>query len=189
MRFQVKTRYIILCMFFFLELFGCDFKFNMIRYANKEYGFSVFLPQNWQIEEGVERTVVMARAPEGQTKFQTNINVTVGDIRDTQARMPKKFTFEQYYEMNKAQILEALPGQESNIQEGRVIAGKNIGRSLSFDERVRDRNLQQDFNLRFIIATWMKGDRVYSITCATELDKLPRYLPIFKKVLKSFRPS
>ncbi len=168
--------------FLCLGLSGCDV-FSFSRYKNTEHGFSLLLPRSWHKEEGFKNTVLMAAAPERQSKFKTNITLTVGDLADIQARMNKKISLLEFYEVNKAQAMEILPGEKYNIQENRIIAGKHIGMALSFNNKIKEMGV----DLSFLVGVWMEGNRVYTITCTTETERFAHYLPIFKKILQSLR--
>lgn len=172
----------LILIFFCLGLNGCDF-FSFSRYKNEKYGISLLLPRSWHKEEEFKNTVLLATAPEQHPKFKTNITLTVGDLTDIQARMNKKISLIEFFEVNKAQVMEILPGYKYNLQENKVAAGRHIGMALSFNNKIKE----MDVDLNFLVGVWMEGSRVYTITCTTETERFPHYLPIFKKILQSLR--
>jgi len=166
----------ILC---FLGLSGCGS--NSVRYENKQYGFSLLLPAGWKQEEGYQGTIIIARAPEESPKFKTNINLTIGDLSGIEAKAQKKIKLVEFYEINKAQLFEVLPGVKYNIREDYINAGNNAGMLLSFSCDI------EKVPLRFMAGIWMVASKAYTITCSTERDKFESYLPVFERTLKSLR--
>lgn len=154
---------------------------SMRRYINEEYSFSLLLPAGWQREEGSFGTIILVKAPEKQTEFQTNINLTTGDLRAIETQMGRKISLAEVYEVNKEAILRTLPGIKENLKEDEVLAGKDRGMLLSFDCRLGD------LNLKFLVGVWMKAGRLYTLSCATEKERFYQYLPIFKKTISSLR--
>lgn len=162
-----------------LSLCGCDL-IMWKRYSNPVYGFSISLPRFWQVEKNYQNIVLLlARAPSEslRDKFQANINITAGDLPEG---APKP-TLDELFELNKEQLMHTLPGEKSNISEGEIFSGPNRGKWLSFD------NQAKGMSLTTIVCVWLKGRRVYAVTCISETQKLPKYEPTFKAALRSLR--
>jgi len=157
-----------------ISLNGCNFTWQ--RYSSEEYGFSILLPRTWYKEERLGGAIITAISPrEGDSdNFQENITVMAVDL-------PEEVSLEALFKLNKNEIIEAMPGDEFNVSEGEVFCGSTPGKWLSFNTRLGD------IILRIKSAVWMKGKRVYTITCSAEYEQYPKYEPTFKKALNSLR--
>jgi hypothetical protein len=158
---------------------GCDF--NMVRYQNKKYAFSLLLPRGWQVEEGTMGLVLSARAPQVSVPFVTNLTLTIGDLSAAEAKLGRPITLTEFYEINKAQIMQILPGVEYNIQEGYIFAGRHRGTALSFNSKL------ENLNLKFLVGVWLIKSHAYTISCSSTTENFSKYLPVFKKVMQSLR--
>ncbi|MBL7130239.1 MAG: hypothetical protein ISS45_02335 [Candidatus Omnitrophica bacterium] len=157
-----------------VSLAGCFLSWQ--RYSNEEYGFSILFPRMWQKEEGVAGTVILVTSPQkgSSDKYRENINVMAADLSE-------EVSLATFFELNKDEAMRVLPGVEYNISEGEIFAGGISGKWLSFNTRM------EGLTLRIISASWMKGTRVYVVSCSAEYEKYPKYEPIFKKVMHSLR--
>lgn len=160
-----------------LGLSACDFRWA--RYYNREYKFSLLLPRGWSREEGLNNTVLTSRSPlKGRRdKFQENINVVVADLPKEAPDTPLDVLFE----LNKEEIMRVLPGVKEDISEGKIFAGRNEGRWLAFSNRI------EGISIKIISAVWMRGKRVYVVTCSGEGRDFSKYEPVFKTTLRSLR--
>lgn len=160
-------------LFLLLLIAGCDLDWQ--RYSNKDYKFSILLPGSWKIEEGVFNTVVMAMPPGKKevVAFRENINVIVTELSE-------ELKLSTFFELNKDQLQSKL-AVNNEVSEGDIYAGWLAGKWLSFEQ------ILQDIRLKTISAVWMKGRRIYTVTCTSQLKDFPKYKPIFDKVLRSLR--
>lgn len=158
-------------LFLVLFLAGCDF--GWVRYTNKEYHFSILLPRSWQKQEGAYNTVLLAKAPPTTKtdRFQENITVVVTELST-------KIDFSTYFELNKEMLTQSLASM-ANVSEGNIFAGFFAGKCLSFEGKMRD------LTLKMISCMWMKGNRVYVITCGSQVKDFAKYKLIFNKILRS----
>lgn len=156
-----------------ISLSGCNLTWQ--RYSNKEYGFSILLPRMWHKEERLSGAIIIAMSSrEGDSdNFQENITVMVVDL-------PEEVSLEALFKLNKNEIIQAMP-DKFNVSEGEVFCGGTPGKWLSFNSRLGD------IILRIKSAVWMKGKRVYTITCSAEYEQYPKYEPTFNKALSSLR--
>ena len=164
---------IIFVLLFMGLLAGCDF--DMARYTNREYGFSVLLPKSWQRSDGELGTLVLARESlQGiGDRFQANINIVVKDLMQSVSHRV-------FFELNRDKIQEIVPGIKYNMEDRELNSPKS-GRGLCFVFGNKIENL----DVKVTTCSWMKDNRVYVITCTCEADKAATYDSIFQKVLSS----
>jgi hypothetical protein len=171
--------FFILILVAFVTINGCTF--NMVRYENTKEGFSLLLPKGWEITTGSYNMKVLARVPEKGSKYRTNFLLSVSDLKAVEAKLGKKLSFSEFYEINKAILLEALPGIKYNIEEGSILSGPHRGKTISFKIRLKN------ISLKYFIGIWLIKDRAYTISASAEAEKFDNYLPIFEKVMHSLR--
>jgi hypothetical protein len=164
---------------FFLIISGCVS--SMLRYKNAKEGFSLLLPKGWEITEGSYNMKVMVRAPEKAGKYRANFLLSISDLKTVEARLGRKLSFPEFYEINKAILLEALPGVKYSIKEDSIFLGLLRGKIISFKIRFEDTSLE------YLIGTWVINGRAYTITASAEAEKFKTYQPIFDKVIHSLR--
>jgi hypothetical protein len=149
-----------------------------MRYQDKEYGFSVLLPRTWKREKesGPQNTIVLVKSvlKGQQDKFQENISLVVSNLAGEVA-------LDAFFELNKNEAIRLLKGMEDSVSEGEISLGRIKGRWLSF------KAIQKGLVLKVLSASWIKGNRVYVLSCSAEAKEFFRYEPIFKKTLYSFR--
>ena len=157
-----------------IYLFGSNFIWK--SYVNEEFGFSILLPRLWTQQEGAFGAAVMATSPrmDSSDKFQENISVLI-------SRAPVKMKLATFYQINKSDVLETLPGDELDIEEGEIVVGGNRGMWLALSSQGKN------MILRTISVLFMKQDRVYIVTCTARDSEYLTYEPVFKKALGSFR--
>lgn len=172
----MKKRKLALALIIILCLCGNGCYLMWARYANREYGFSILLPRMWQREEGFQNTVVISRAPLSgpKDKTQASINIVVVEL-------PQETALDIFFEVNKEEALRVLPGIKENLLEGEIWAGREKGRILAFNTKIGG------FNLRTMVAMWMKEKRVYIVTCSGEVKEFEQYNLLFKTMLHSLR--
>ena len=146
------------------------------KYKNREKGFSILLPRFWKRVEGEQHTIIMAKAPlRGKNdEFQENINVIVSDL-------PAIVDIEIFAEMNQKQAAAVLPGPKVDFESGEIFAGLNRGRWFAFT------SISEPVATRVMSAIWMKGTRVYVVSCSAEADLFYKYEPTFLHVMESLR--
>lgn len=159
-------------LFLFLFLSGCGWGWQ--RYNNRECKFSILLPSSWQKQEGVYNTIVIAKAPliSNTDRFQENITITVTEL-------PKKIDLFTYFEFNKDALMQHT--SMADISEGDIFAGFLAGKWLSFEGKMHD------LSLKIISAVWIKDNRVYGVTCSSQVKDFAKYAPIFNKIMRSLR--
>jgi hypothetical protein len=169
--FKFKTGLLLMLV---ILLSACDTRWQ--KYNNQEYGFSILLPGSWEKEEGVLKSVVMAMAPvkdKRAHKVRPNLNVFV-------TQLPEDVGLDVIFELNKEELAKSGTAM-INQAEGEIYAGSLAGKWLSFEGFMRN------YQLRIISALWVKGRRVYTVTCTSLAEESSQYEPVFRKVLRSLR--
>jgi hypothetical protein len=166
-------RKISIFLFFILFFSGCTPEWR--RYDNKEFKFSILLPGSWKIEQGAFNTIVMA-LPVGQKNnlvSNRSINVIVTELSED-------FSLNTFFELNKEELQRTLV-VDNQIYDGEIYAGPLLGKWVIFE------HLLEKVRLKTISAVWMKGRRIYTVTCSCQLEDFAKYKPVFDKVLRSLR--
>lgn len=169
-----KIALIVLIALIFVYILALNFIWQ--KYTNDELGFSIMLPRLWYKQEGAFNAVVIAKAPQTDKNdiFQENINVTV-------SYLPAGMDIDTYYELNKNAILEMLPSEPFDIQEGKISASGDTGRFLALS------SAGPLMVMRTMSALWIKNKIVYVVTCFGQDSEFSKYEPIFKKSIRSIR--
>ncbi len=170
---RTKFFFFAICALSLFYLIGCGWQWQ--RYNNQEYKFSILFPRFWEIEEGTLNTVVMARAPlkNKQAQFRDNINVVVTEP-------PQEIKLSTFFELNKDMLTSKVAALD-NLLDGDIYAGFLPGKWLSFEGRMGD------LKLKIISAVWIKGKRIYTVTCASEAKDFSKNEQLFNTVLRSLR--
>ena len=115
----------------------------------------------------------MAPLENKQAQFRDNINVVVMEL-------PQEVKLDVFFELNKDELKSKMASVE-NFLEGEIYAGFLPGKWMSFEGRMRE------LKLKIISAVWIKGKRVYSVTCASEAKNFSKNEQMFNAVLHSLR--
>ena len=145
------------------------------RYNNKEFNFSILLPGPWNIQEGSFNTVVMAmpNEPQNSQPSYANINVIVTELSED-------LPLSTFFELNKEELQRTIV-VDNKINDGEIYAGGLLGKSLTFE------SMLENIRSKTISAVWMKGRRIYTVTCTCQSKDFPKSKPVFDKVLRSLR--
>jgi hypothetical protein len=170
---RTKLSCFAICALALLCLTGCGWQWQ--RYNNQEYKFSILFPRFWEIEEGNLNTVVMAMAPlrNKKAQFRENINVVVTEL-------PQEMPLSTFFELNKDMLTSKVAALD-DLLEGDIYAGFLPGKWLSFEGRMHD------LKLKITSAVWIKGKRVYAVSCASEAKDAAKNEQLFNTVLRSLR--
>jgi len=158
---------------------GCDF-LNWYRYKDEENRFSILLPRDWYMAEGVNNMDLYVYAPVQTDDQKINFTVKV-------TQLPANIPVETYFDANKEELLFIMPGA-SDLTEGQFMTtGFNRAHWMAFSARLRMKSGVEE--VRFLSAVWVKGKRAFVISAIAPLENFPKYEPIFWKVMKSLRIS
>lgn len=170
-----KLNIILVLVLFSLSLASCEM-FAWRKYSNREYKFSFIMPKDWDIDEDVENAVLAIYIPkeDPEDPFTSNIRVVTEDL-------PAPVDLSTYYEINREEFNQIFK-KMGDITEGQGMNGLLRHQWIAFTAALEDRVL-----IRVINAVWMKGTRVYVLSCVMDLRMAPQIEPIFRKMLASFR--
>lgn len=146
------------------------------NYYNSEYKFSLRMPRSWDIDESVLDAALVAYMPTSpqDDNFSSNIRVVVDDL-------PAEIPLSTYYDINRAEF-EQVFKKLIDVEEGQGMSGLIRYQWFAFNARIGEKIL-----IRTVNAVWMKGKRVYVLTCVMNLRRAQEIEPIFRKVISSFR--
>jgi hypothetical protein len=159
---------------FSLNLVGCE-SFSWRKYKNKEYRFSMLVPKAWDLDEDVQDGVLALYVPEVEVEnpFVSNIRVVVEDL-------PAPIDLSTYYDINREEFRQVFK-RMGDISEGQGMQGINRYQWLAFTSPLTDKVF-----IRVVSAVWMKGKRVYILTCVMDLRRAAEIEPAFRKMIASF---
>lgn len=158
-----------------LILAGCDI-FVWKKYYNPEYKISMLLPRSWEIDEEAKTAALVVYIPQDNPKarFKGNMRMVVQDL-------PAEIPLSSYYDVNREELLSVFP-KHSNIAEG-----QGMSRLVRYQWIAFNAQIAEDIRVRAINAAWIKGKRVYLLTCVIDLSSAVKVEPLFRKILSSFR--
>ena len=170
-----KFGFILVIALFSLSLAGCDIS-AWRKYRSSESKFSLRLPRSWEIDEDALDAALVAYIPPSprDDRFASNIRVTV----DT---LPTEVPLTTYYDINRAEF-EQVFKKLIDIEEGHGMTGLVRYQWFAFNAQ-----LSEEVMVRIVSAVWMKGRRVYILTCVMNLRRASEIEPVFRKVMSSFR--
>ncbi len=169
-----KLTLLCLTLFVFLSLAGCD-ALKWKRYHNREYNFSLLLMKDWEIDEDSRDALLVVYMPQYNLRsgFRSNMRVLIQEL-------PSEMPLSTYYDMNREELLQVFP-RHANIKEGQGMTGLVRYQWISFDA-----NIAKGILVRALNAVWIKGKRVYILSCVMEFDAVKELEPLVNKVISSF---
>ena len=125
---------------------------------------------------------LFARAPKkSDASYRANIIFTKVDLRDLEVKLNKPLDFDEFFDINKAILLEALPGTKYSLEEKTAYLGVNRGKTLAFKLRLKDASV------RYLIGIWLIKKYAYTISCSAQSEEFDKYQQFFKEVLQSLK--
>ncbi|MFA5157465.1 MAG: hypothetical protein WC532_08825 [Candidatus Omnitrophota bacterium] len=166
-----------LCVLLLLVPFLCSCEFGWKQYINEDNDFSILLPASWEKQEDVFDAALIVLAPvKGKNKnppVRANMNIIVADL-------PARADLDIVFDFNRTELSSKL-ARIDDIIAGDIYAGPLLGRQVSFA------GLLSGFQVKIISANWVKGRRVYTVTCTSALNEFPKYEKTFKKMFRTLR--
>lgn len=164
---------ITLLLFFLLITYIPVLSQNKVKEVNEpEGGFSYFIPSSWLVSEmeGMPYKIARDKPVNG---FSPNINIL---------KEKNKFTFEEYFKANLAQLKEFYTDyKEINTEEFITTAGLKGKKHICSDKQV-GKNLFQVF---YFFES--KDKFKFIITGSALFDDKDKYLPVFDAIARSFK--
>jgi hypothetical protein len=173
----VRKRLLILVLAGLICLTGTGCHFFWRRYHSTTHKFSITVPRWWELKENEPKGTAISvgsRQRGKKDRFRENLNVMVTELPDDES-------VEMFFDANRDALLKIMPGYKTDIEESEVFAGRFKGRAISFNAD------DGTFKLRFKTVVWIVGRIVYVVTATGEVDKYPRYEPVFNKMMRSIR--
>ena len=165
---------ILVLIIFSLSLVGCEI-FAWRKYNNREYRFSMLVPKDWEPDEDIKDGIVALYVPmvNPSDPFMSNVRVVTEDL-------PAPLDLATYYDINREEFRQVFK-KMSDISEGQGMSGLNRHQWIAFTAPLTDKVM-----IRVISAVWMKGKRVYILTCVMDLQRAQDIEPAFRKMIASF---
>jgi hypothetical protein len=145
------------------------------RYYGKSY--SIKFPKGWEIDEQEEKLWVSVLIPRETTDDQLRFRININIIESTKTG---GLSLEQHYQ----KTLDILSKSLSEFQvheEGRSIIEGIITKWYIYSYKIGPLDVK---SLQYI---FLKGRRIYSITCGAGVDEFDQYRDTFEEVAKSFK--
>lgn len=171
-----KLILIILAGIFLISLSGCKDVFSWRKYYDREQKFSLKVPRAWEIAEDFQNGEFIINIPNqvANDKFASSVRVAVEDL-------PGEIALSTYYDMNREEFKRVFK-KMGNVTEGQGMSGLYRYQWIAFDSLVTE-----DVVIRAISYVWMKGKKVYVLTCVMGLRSADKIEPLFRKMAASFR--
>jgi hypothetical protein len=166
---------IVIIILFSLNLAGCDMR-SWRNYYDSEYKFSLRMPRSWDLDESAINAALVAYLPSDPSDDNF-----AGNIRVVADNLPAEIPLSAYYDINRAEF-EQVFKKLIDLKEGQGMSGLTRYQWIAFNARIGEKTL-----IRAISSVWIKGKRVYVLTCVMNLRRAQEIEPIFRKVISSFR--
>ncbi len=175
MKFKFAINMFFASMLVFIVI-GCG-DGGMNVYKNDEFGMQISYPQEWSVTEEVEGgAVVMFLAPQ-QTAldiFQENVNIAVADISHNPMTLGK------YTRTVVKQTMLVFKNAKMIVSQDTKLAGLKA-RQFIYELPGSDGRVT-------MMHVWTLKDNVaYTVTYTSVSDDYEEYLPLVKKMIKSFK--
>lgn len=144
------------------------------KYTNKEKGFSITFPKNWETKEGIAGAVVASLSPResDSDNFRENVNIVIEDL-------PKDLTSEEYYQAGIVNLRKVPEFKEE--QKGKMtVDGKEAVWLIASHK-------SSNVSAKMIQYYVVKGKRAYVITGTALADTFAKYKPQFDQIAQSFK--
>ncbi len=145
------------------------------NYRNSEYKFSLRMPRSWDIDADALNAALVAYLPPSSRddNFASNMRVVVDDL-------PAEVPLGTYYDINRAEF-EQVFKRLLDVKEGQGMSGLIRYQWFAFNAQIGE-----DILIRTISAVWIKGKRVYVLTCVMNLRRAQEIEPVILKIISSF---
>lgn len=146
-------------------------------YTNFDYGIEIKFPDDWEMKERVEGSVVVFGSPleTSMDTFQENVNVSIQDL----SGMP--MTLEQYTDAAIGQLKEVFHNVTVVSSTPAKLAGRPAHQIVYVAADPKTANLK-------IMHVWfVEGDKAYTVTYTAMESKYDEYLGIANKMIRSFK--
>lgn len=159
---------------FGLGLNGCAPK-EPDRYYNKDEGFSIKLPNEWEKKEGFMGTTIVTWSPQESSadQFRENVNVAVEEL-------PKALSLEEYFQLSLANLSKLMTDFQEH-EKGQLSIDNNDAKWLIYSHRMGT------VKLKVLVYMLVKGRRGYAIVCSAAPEQFLKYRDKFEEIVQSFK--
>ncbi len=134
---------------------------------------SIQYPDTWETMENPNTVFILIRPLEKQNQiFRENVNLIVDDA--------KGLGIQEYTGFMKKQLNNQLPGYKELSSNFLKINNKDYVRIIY-------RHNTNNLPLQVANYTFIYKEKAYQLTCSSTQSKFEDYLPIFEKMISSFR--
>lgn len=146
---------------------------EMKTYTDEEAEVSIKYPATWDYQQNPQTTFIFMRPleKEGQI-FKENVNLIINNDQG--------LSLEEYVGASKAQLNNQLPGYKLLSTEYLELGGKKYGRIIY-------QHNAQNLPLQVAYYIYLEGGKAYNLTCSTIRKNFEEYLPVFQKMVSSFK--
>ena len=141
------------------------------QYANKEKGFEIVVPRDWENGENYYGTAFIAVSPLENKKdtFRENVNVVVEPFAEGA---------EGYYKANLVNMKKLLTDFKELKTEKLKINSKDAV-SLIYSHRMGE------VNIKVLVFFMVNGKKAYCLTCSADPASFDKYSKIFKEIAET----
>jgi hypothetical protein len=144
-------------------------------YTNKDKGYSIVFPKNWEMKEKFMGLDVFALSPlEGDKDlFRENVNIITEDLT-------KPMSLDDYYSMGLVN-LKTLLTDFKEVESGNIDVNGIPMKWIVYDHRMGEVKARV---LQFIA---VKDRRAYVVTFSAMPDDFAKYRPAFEQIAKTYK--
>ncbi len=136
--------------------------------VNKKAGFTISVPQNWDTAQKFFGAMTMLISPDG-----ASLNVVLDELAD-------EITTKEYVDKSDSEYPKMFKKFEQHQREPFV--SEDLMGILSTYSYERDGKRTKLMQVVFAF-----GRRVYVLSCGADVDLYPKYEPVFRKIVGSFK--
>jgi hypothetical protein len=170
-----KLSLILVFIIFSLSLLGCE-AFYWRKYNDREHKFSLNIPKDWEIDNNAKDAALAVYIPKADPN-----DLFVSNIRVVTEVLPASMDLATYYDIHREEFRQVFK-KMGDVTEGQGMTGLVRYQWIAFTAALSDKLL-----IRAISSVWIKGKRVYILTCVMDLRRSQDIEPTFRKMLSSFR--
>lgn len=150
---------------------------RMLKYTDKQFGFSMKYPVDWEVMDGADGVAVSFYSPlDGEMDlFRENVNLVIRDFHLD----PK--SLQEYADTAILQLQVVFPGGIHLLENKPALFGFKRGQRVIYTTEGSGPDLK-------IMHVFFRGDGVsYQLTYAATESQFNRYRPMADRIFKSFQ--
>ncbi len=150
-----------------------------LEYKNRDFGFEMKYPSDWEKSEGQMGTCIMFFAPIDLTNptFRSNLNVGVQDL----SILPGVHDLQSFYELNVAQMKQLFKKFKILEKASSATIDGNIGYQMVYTYKQG----KKPYKIKQI---WtIKNNKAYIITYTSNPKAFSKYIGTAEQIMNSFK--